>query len=755
MVAERSNRAPARVRRRLGGRSLLLGVLALALVACGRTADAPPTVEPTPTAAPATPAPTATPIPQDFEPSEHLAGARQLLREGRYDEAAAAFEETAAATQDAALASEALLGAGMARYEAGDLAGAIEALARGVDRAPPGSLLQRRIAYLLGVRLDESGRAAEAAGVLGPYVAAPVDDTLQRYVAAAYARAAADAGDPATASRTWDALLEDPGLPTALRADVFADRARLAEAQGDAAAAARWLGEAVALLDDPEMRFHAATLALDAGDAEAFAGHLRAIIANHPSSRYAVLAIAELRLHGLAVDPGEEGYVYYCQRAYREARITLADAIDEEGISDGERAFRLYYLAAAYDDAGFKSEAVPYYDRAVALDPDGTYGHRGRYWAARAFEDLGETAEASRRYVALYTGGPPGPFTGEAGFRAGYVWYVAGEPRSAIETWNALGIAGDPRLAYWRGRAFELLGDGEAAKLAYQEASRDPRSFYGAEAARQLAGAGELDAGYVPLRAPGAPDWDAIEAWLAGIVPRGAPTTGGGSAAADLAGIGLADAAERVLLAEADGSTEPWGLLALIREAHDAGLLDVAIRLGRALEAAVGVEEQDLPEAFLRVLYPLDVPALLDAAARRNGIDPLLLAALVLQESLWDGDAVSIAGAMGLTQVMPATGAGIARDLGHDGFTAGELFRPAVSLEFGAYYLGVQLRRFGDVHHALAAYNGGPGNAAAWAAAAPEPPPDFVEAVTFAETEHYVEAVMEHYHMYRWLYRRE
>ena len=70
-------------------------------------------------------------------------------------------------------------------------------------------------------------------------------------------------------------------------------------------------------------------------------------------------------------------------------------------------------------------------------------------------------------------------------------------------------------------------------------------------------------------------------------------------------------------------------------------------------------------------------------------------------------------GVIGLTQVIPPTGAQIARSLGLDGPT--DLAQPATSLRFGAHYLAVQLGRFdGDVFMALAAYNGGPENAARW-----------------------------------------
>ncbi|HEX2559666.1 lytic transglycosylase domain-containing protein [Phenylobacterium sp.] len=90
-------------------------------------------------------------------------------------------------------------------------------------------------------------------------------------------------------------------------------------------------------------------------------------------------------------------------------------------------------------------------------------------------------------------------------------------------------------------------------------------------------------------------------------------------------------------------------------------------------------------------------------AAARHGLDPKLLHALVLVESAYNPQAVSPAGAAGLAQLMPATGA----ELG-----VADRFDPAQSLEGGAAYLARQVVRFGDLRLALAAYNAGPARVA-------------------------------------------
>jgi len=113
------------------------------------------------------------------------------------------------------------------------------------------------------------------------------------------------------------------------------------------------------------------------------------------------------------------------------------------------------------------------------------------------------------------------------------------------------------------------------------------------------------------------------------------------------------------------------------------------------------------------------------AAAARHGLDVKLLQALVLTESAYRPDAVSSAGAAGLTQLMPAT----ARELGVE-----DRFDPAENLRGGADYLARQLRRFQDVRLALAAFNAGPARVAALG-----------RIPRIRETEQYVETVVECY----------
>jgi len=95
-----------------------------------------------------------------------------------------------------------------------------------------------------------------------------------------------------------------------------------------------------------------------------------------------------------------------------------------------------------------------------------------------------------------------------------------------------------------------------------------------------------------------------------------------------------------------------------------------------------------------------EIDSAIEKAARATGLDPALIRALIRVESSFDPNAVSGAGAQGLMQLMPGT----AREMG-----VSDPFNAEQNVMGGATYLAKQLRRFGDVRLALAAYNIGPG----------------------------------------------
>lgn len=706
--------------------------------ACGGGGGTPaPSTQPVETAAaPAPPSQTAAPQ------GRGLARAQALLEEGNYAAAEEAFESVAAREGAGAVRPAALFGLARAALGRGETDDGIAALTRVVGETAGGADVAVQARYLLVKLLNDSGDYEAALGFASGAVAG---GPLAPYAEHERLRALAGLGRRAEAEAGWAALLADNALSRPLRVTVLEARADSSRAGEDAAALARDLDALIALDGRPAARFERATLARAAGDDATFGEQLREVIATSPASPYALAAVLELGLAGLAADPGDVGLVYYRHGELTRARDLLAAAVGEPGLAAEDFAYRSFYLGASREDLGEAAEAVAAYDAAATSGAASPFVHRARYWAARVTEEDGDALAASDRYVALVRDGPAGEFTAEAAFRAGFVLFEAGDPAGSLLAWAPGQVSGGARVAYWNGRAHEALGDSEGAAVAYREAiAAGPRDFYGIEAAARLdPAAGVVQGMQLELTV----DWEAIGDWLAGRVPGDWPGMGAG-AGCHLAEAGLRGPARAEFIAAAEGATA-WRMLEVAREASGCGMVDVAAGMAVAVREAAGATWDEAPRDLMRVAYPLAWRDAFVRAAASSGVDPALLAGMVRVESFWDPGAGSGVGALGLTQVIPPTGEAIARSLGRAEFTAEDLFLPAVSLEFGAHYLGQQLDAFEAPEVALAAYNAGPVNARRWTAGQGGPA-DFLERVDFQETHRYVALVLEaaaHYAM--------
>jgi soluble lytic murein transglycosylase len=147
--------------------------------------------------------------------------------------------------------------------------------------------------------------------------------------------------------------------------------------------------------------------------------------------------------------------------------------------------------------------------------------------------------------------------------------------------------------------------------------------------------------------------------------------------------------------------------------------------------------------------YPRAHWEIVTREAARADVDPLLVLAVMREESRFDATAVSVAGAVGLMQLMPSTARGMDPTV-----TPDRLTDPETNIRLGTTYLARRLRDFGgDVVLALAAYNAGAGAARRFAQFRGADTDEFVEGIPFSETRAYVKRVLESYGIYRWLYR--
>ncbi|HZE93997.1 MAG TPA: lytic transglycosylase domain-containing protein, partial [Gemmatimonadales bacterium] len=201
----------------------------------------------------------------------------------------------------------------------------------------------------------------------------------------------------------------------------------------------------------------------------------------------------------------------------------------------------------------------------------------------------------------------------------------------------------------------------------------------------------------------------------------------------------------RVLLARPPQELD--GLLALSEGLSLRGYGSAAVRLGwqAALIAPGDVR-------VLRAIFPWPNRAAVEAEAQEFGVDALLLAALVRQESVFDVEALSPAGARGLAQLLPSTAALMARGL-DVAFFPDWITVPDLNLHLGAAHLAELIKRFGRVDAAIAAYNAGPVPVRRWLERAGAADPDrFIELIPYPETRGYVRSLLRNRELYRALY---
>ncbi len=164
----------------------------------------------------------------------------------------------------------------------------------------------------------------------------------------------------------------------------------------------------------------------------------------------------------------------------------------------------------------------------------------------------------------------------------------------------------------------------------------------------------------------------------------------------------------------------------------------------------------DAPMEFWRLAFPLPYNDTLWKYSQAQNLDPYLIAGLIRQESEFNAQAVSRAGARGLTQIMPSTGRSLSRRLGIQPYGIASLFRPEVNIRMGTFYFRQMLNTLGgDMAAALAAYNAGKSRVDLWQTWGDfREPAEFIETIPFTETRGYVQSVLRNAELYRRIYAR-
>ncbi|MET7142769.1 transglycosylase SLT domain-containing protein [Xanthomonas sp. PPL139] len=180
--------------------------------------------------------------------------------------------------------------------------------------------------------------------------------------------------------------------------------------------------------------------------------------------------------------------------------------------------------------------------------------------------------------------------------------------------------------------------------------------------------------------------------------------------------------------------------------------VEVASANGWFDRAVFGLGKRPEEQRLYTLRFPLHHAETIRREAGRNAIDPAWVAAEIRAESVFNPNARSPANAMGLMQVVPATGASVARTLSLAGYGgAASLYDPDTNIAIGTAYLRQLLNTYGLPYLTIAAYNAGPGPASRWQTQRPGHDPDFwIETVSYKETREYVARILAFSVIYDW-----
>ncbi len=763
-----------------------------------------PTSTPTPTSMP-TPTPTPTPTPL---PGEILARAEYAYRIGDWDMAEVLYGQLlplSSITQEEA--QRALLGMGQTLLARGHHAEAIPLLENVLVSAPQ---LAEAHLYLADALLatQESISAALHYAALAQAYPLLTHPAREWQGDALYA-----AGEYAAARDAYTLALE--------AADTNAKKAFLGEklgltyaALGDETAA---LAAYDAILDRAQIAAYRARIMLQAAETALLFGdnvegyrRLQNLIATYPTQASAHAALVKLVEAGQPVDDIVRGLVNYHAQSYDAAIRAFTRVINNNAAHSGEPH---YYIGMSYLGAGNYIQALSAFETLLKGHRGDTYWGSGWIGKAQALAGLGRLEEALQAYRTLAAELPTHPRAAEAlwkvaellegagrfdeaaqayldmaetfpndegappaRFRAGLLRYRDGRLSTAQAAWSDL-IAWYPyseqaqAAHFWLGKTYLQAGNLISATAAFDQAvALGPWSYYGLRAADLQKGREPFTATTTLEPCGSATEQAEAEQWLAGRLGLESTTGVATLPPALLDNVYLRRGTLLLRLGEFDAGRDD---LETLREAtagdaltqyrlalyfRDIGLYRSSILAAATLWRLAGAPPfQEVPRFIGCLMYPTYYGELVEQEATARYLDPLLVYALLRQESLFEGYATSHAAAHGLMQVIPSTGAQIAQALGWPpDYATTDLYRPLVSVRFGVWYLARQRDALADnLFAGMAAYNGGPGNAARWWNAAGGDQDLFVELIGFAETRTYVERIREHYARYEWLYRRK
>ncbi len=398
------------------------------------------------------------------------------------------------------------------------------------------------------------------------------------------------------------------------------------------------------------------------------------------------------------------------------------------------------------------------YDRLLQEYPTSRYAAEIVRLKGKELELQGKFTAALDEFHLFLKRYPKGPLKSDVLWHSGLCHYQLQHYQTALKTFERF-LRSYPKSShntearYWAGRSAEQLQQFTKAAAYYQKiVSSEQNSYFGILSQRAFARIQERkpDIQIQEKNAKKSFDWQEKVEF----------TTNQGKLhrkkAEEFLWLQLYDlAAQELAYAIEQDAKTPTQYLALAQLYALAGNYHQLVRvMQRQFWYWILLGDADLPRKFWQLAYPQSFPQIVNQYAASSGVDPYLIQAIMLAESVFDPEAISPAGAMGLMQLMPYTGDRLAEKIDLKLSSSYDYFRPDVNILLGTTYLQELSQLFAAaVPPVIASYNAGEHRVHLWwKEQYHKDTPSFIAMIPYAETWKYVQKVLWYYREYHRIY---
>jgi soluble lytic murein transglycosylase len=417
-------------------------------------------------------------------------------------------------------------------------------------------------------------------------------------------------------------------------------------------------------------------------------------------------------------------------------------------------AERFYSLADSYRTAKAETDMVAAVESAVSRAPSSRWAELSLFLAGNYFWVQLDRDRAASYYKRVEENFPTSPNAIPAHWRVAWVEVLKRQPDApellAEHLRRFPGSQFTADALYALGRLAEDAGNPSLARSYYGKLTdRFPQNYFSTQALPRLRALGPgpvADADVLSTIPPPPPALTMGDSIPAAAAER--------QARADALRSIAFDASAELELRAAYASTGESRLLfeaaqAAVNASHFGAAIVTIRQIFPQLENRTFT---DVPHEVWLTSYPIPYQDSIRHWSAKAGLDPMLVAALIRQESAFSPEAHSSQGALGLMQLEPKTARLMAKQ-SKLRYSQAQLFNPDYNIHLGTVYVSNLLKQFGSVEAALGAYDGGEDHVQMWTAGQNyRDRAEFVDSIPFTETREYIEIITRNADIYRRLY---